>query len=1089
MSTQTSFPIFEDNQVLTSSQLNEMRKFLDDDNHLTRTKLIGIGVGYGFHVSFGSSTNEIFISCGTGTTSEGYLATLGDCATNRYRDYQLPVGSPYPPFIGAGGNQDVTLYELLTTGSTPDVSDVFLSTELSANPNFLDDKACLLYVELADVDNASCLGRKCDEFGVERTFTLRKLMVSFSDLDLIIARSSGSLADPLFPAKFGLSDVTMRRALFVSATPPSQNYLDFSLNFANTFRNDIFGNILTQLQQTYVVYESLLSDSYNNSNPFLDATMITNINTWTNYLNGSSTGPAYFGMQYFYDFVKDLILAYDEFCEVAFEIASECCINMTRFPRHLMIGEVLPTGICGPSKYRQEFIYSRLMENQKLLVDKAIMLHERIVLQMLSFDFALINNPSQNVLTRITPSFEKKSELSERSVPYYYRLNTNFPFTSAINSDQGMLSKHWRYDLIRKCKTVSGVTQVVSYGNQDVNQFVDNGPVRTPLYYNLDEFNFYRIEGHFRKPYTTVVADLENKKSQFDLPFNVVALRLQGQPFDVVEDRCNFEDLRLQYGTLRSQFLCRLDDLCGRVGLELNPNNFLKRLYSDANSVTGNTSVVFNPPGTISGTGTVGVAEGDPGEIRSAERGDGSGVDPVGGGRTSGTGEVPAGIRFGTDIASKDTPLDILINDYNRNITDFCAKLDAVGTLLPYDFKTFNYGATITRIDQSFIKSYIDAVTLAISSKIAFSRLLDWIVRNVKTRFTEELYFELTQYTTEVLAMFNDFIQDCTYREFEFIYYTYLYRVNYLRTHDPLLFSNFIKKHPGVEHQAGVKPGGTFIVVYPGNNITVNVQSISEVLLVEANINALVCEQQVLINTPVLTDEQTARLAFIDNSLNECFAVSYNLGAGTPVSISLPAISVEEHQVIADFALPYLCCCDCDCDDIPPPTSVDLALPNVNVPLFVEYNMGDYCFGRPITSSMEGCTDLITPLIINLKNDKVQYDSTLGSTFVLKFIQNGQVRVPRVNPLVDSIFIDSIITPGGGTASIILENRTDGQVFSYTPLKGFVGVDTFEYIFEVYNPHGVKVQSSTPGRVVINVVSSCGLVAVGQNPPTSVQFS
>ena len=109
-----TYPVFERNQVLTSTQLNNLVNYLDQQNRLTRAKLIGMGVVCGLEISYDASDDEITISKGTGITSEGYLINLGECVTVKYRPYILPPGTIYEPFVDANNELDIDLYELLT---------------------------------------------------------------------------------------------------------------------------------------------------------------------------------------------------------------------------------------------------------------------------------------------------------------------------------------------------------------------------------------------------------------------------------------------------------------------------------------------------------------------------------------------------------------------------------------------------------------------------------------------------------------------------------------------------------------------------------------------------------------------------------------------------------------------------------------------------------------------------------------------------------------------------------------------------------------------------------------------------------------
>jgi len=64
-----SYPIFEGNQVLTSPKLNELVAYLDEQNRLTRAKVIGQGIACGFDLTpgvNGSGNPTILISAGNG---------------------------------------------------------------------------------------------------------------------------------------------------------------------------------------------------------------------------------------------------------------------------------------------------------------------------------------------------------------------------------------------------------------------------------------------------------------------------------------------------------------------------------------------------------------------------------------------------------------------------------------------------------------------------------------------------------------------------------------------------------------------------------------------------------------------------------------------------------------------------------------------------------------------------------------------------------------------------------------------------------------------------------------------------------------
>src|SRR5262245_10519588 len=113
------FPVFEANQVLTSSHLNDVFDFLDQQARLTRSNLIGIGIACGLEFKLElSATSSIRLQKGCGVTSEGYLVLQpAPVSFVSYRPYTLPADLDYPPFRPAAGQPQYPLWQLLPAGT------------------------------------------------------------------------------------------------------------------------------------------------------------------------------------------------------------------------------------------------------------------------------------------------------------------------------------------------------------------------------------------------------------------------------------------------------------------------------------------------------------------------------------------------------------------------------------------------------------------------------------------------------------------------------------------------------------------------------------------------------------------------------------------------------------------------------------------------------------------------------------------------------------------------------------------------------------------------------------------------------------
>lgn len=77
--TNNNYPKFEAGQVLTSKALNSYFGYLDEQQRLTRAKLLGVGIIDGLEFTY--NDNAIIITKGTAVTSDGYLIELKEDAT------------------------------------------------------------------------------------------------------------------------------------------------------------------------------------------------------------------------------------------------------------------------------------------------------------------------------------------------------------------------------------------------------------------------------------------------------------------------------------------------------------------------------------------------------------------------------------------------------------------------------------------------------------------------------------------------------------------------------------------------------------------------------------------------------------------------------------------------------------------------------------------------------------------------------------------------------------------------------------------------------------------------------------------------
>ena len=162
-----TYPVFQANQILTSEDLNELRIYLDSQDRLTRTQLIGIGILCGMELKVLYENNNtslpegIKLTKGIGVTSEGYLINIPERLLTHYRGYNDPA--EYDLFWFKSGKDD-SQYPLLELLHDPcDSNDPNLaSSPIKNNPSILTDKCLLVYLEIMHNEQTLCYSDTCD---------------------------------------------------------------------------------------------------------------------------------------------------------------------------------------------------------------------------------------------------------------------------------------------------------------------------------------------------------------------------------------------------------------------------------------------------------------------------------------------------------------------------------------------------------------------------------------------------------------------------------------------------------------------------------------------------------------------------------------------------------------------------------------------------------------------------------------------------------------------------------------------------------------------------------------------------------------
>ncbi|HFA47581.1 MAG TPA: hypothetical protein ENJ95_01030 [Bacteroidetes bacterium] len=562
----SEFPIFQANQVLTASNLNDLVNYLEQQDRLTRNALIGIGIVCGLEPCYDPERNIIILSGGVAVTSQGYLVKTQKCELTQFIPYTLPlpereesqddVQEKYPFFMRPDGGQ-IDLFELLEADheSSPGEPD-----PTAVSPDFLRDKVVLLYLECVDEELKNCDINDCSDKGAKRNFTLRKLLVNEEDAKNILEIERQLAGRPVHLHEHPKYDL---KKLQLQKINPAANSVDNFYELMLRMFAAIGGlspNLQAELKNSYAAYQPLLEDMYPTAafpnGPFGEQSF------WFNPLFDLASN--LFSVQHFYDLFYDLVQAYNEFADKACEVVAECCPNPARFPKHLLLGSLLSTGkkkaeppvfeivdgrliydpasantglgpLEKPAVFRHFFIPSPLFDRQNERLQEMRSLHYRLYLLTSRYE-------TENLFQlpiKITPSKDGDYYLSDKAIPFYYKFKPGDD-----------LHRNWSFKKTIKNRLGSIFSYIFT---QQANH---------PFLLKLEANNFYRIEGVVGKTLRAAMAELMVQKHQLGLNFGIepVYMGLTLEQDDLARTLDQQARTRAQQAILKLM-LCRMRDL------------------------------------------------------------------------------------------------------------------------------------------------------------------------------------------------------------------------------------------------------------------------------------------------------------------------------------------------------------------------------------------------------------------------------------------------------------------------------------------------------------------------------------------------
>ncbi|NTS41815.1 hypothetical protein HRG84_12940 [Flavisolibacter sp. BT320] len=534
---QTTYSIFEDNQVLTADQLNSIGDYFDYQDRLTRTCLLGVGIVCGLDVQLGRE--EIIVSRGAGITTDGDLLHLPEA---RVFNALLPFDdrdAQYPLFADLVSSQ--RLFQLVGPDNT-ESNRIPISQAFGANTP-PSQWVVLLYLSQFVKETDVCSTDDCDNKGDVATNDLRVLLLDRNDYDRLVTRNPCN--DNLY---FSLPEVAVPRVL-LNENDTIFSYGDLLTAYRMAITNGV--NLLADPLRIAVETARLLEQCYRSGGQLApDGREIRNNTRSIGNIDfgapGSFAGKvtemtggraATSGIQYLYDFVKEVAEAYNEFKESVYELCYGCCLPPSLFPKHIALG-LLVANEEERCRYRNCFIESPILNNGDDRMVNALQLFARLSQLIASFGIPDVEE------IRITPSAGIEAVMGKRAIPYYY--------------DSRSIVPAWDPEKTRRRRTQANL----SYHAASNGSYTTLPHIRQPLGFDLDKYPFFRIEGHVGRDYAQALREITRLRNQFDLPFEIVGVQLQRERltvFPVFPIRPGLLDLL--FDKERLQFNHRLEHL------------------------------------------------------------------------------------------------------------------------------------------------------------------------------------------------------------------------------------------------------------------------------------------------------------------------------------------------------------------------------------------------------------------------------------------------------------------------------------------------------------------------------------------------
>ncbi|MBE9009580.1 hypothetical protein IQ250_05105, partial [Pseudanabaenaceae cyanobacterium LEGE 13415] len=528
-----NYPIFTPNQLLTDQDLNGIVNYVEELDQLTRTYFIGMGIVQGLEVQHFSNPTRIQIAPGFGLTSEGFfIQRKVEPESNKAFTHYQEISIAKNLFIRSESRQESYLVKELLTEQTGNNVQPLTEEELK-------QQIIVVLYDWIDIPRGETCQLNYDEQrSKNRTFRLRffllprtqpqnapSTMLSAESL-LRAGYPTSQLPEPwkTFSDRAGTAAIFEARDRFVEAEEfrlqvqrfgQVENSVDLTkIKDYSTFQENYFRICETAIAaidrafpELFRLFSPFFSTFHPNSKQDF-ATLAPSLTTLLQrFRSRTNNAIPLYTLQYFYDYLSQLVAAYAELVEAVFDLMDDAAPDAGRFPQFLMLGLVPPLNQQGfevSSSYRSQFIQTRIYNNNQYRVQQVRHLYDRL-LKLCDFENgkeSFLPQAFYKTPVKITQSPDRSAQVSDQAIPYYL----NYP----------KVYQFWNYDAYRKGRSK----------HQPAYYHSDSNHVFNELTYRLDDYNFYRIEGHLGRSNTDALKLIRDYQHRYNLPFDVITLKL-----------------------------------------------------------------------------------------------------------------------------------------------------------------------------------------------------------------------------------------------------------------------------------------------------------------------------------------------------------------------------------------------------------------------------------------------------------------------------------------------------------------------------------------------------------------------------------